>query len=188
MTIHSAADLRDIDQRTFIVSSCSWIPKNLISCIDMKANPYFMSYPHLALTLLIHPTRHTLLKIILHSNLPGQANFGRTTRADWIILAASPTSPGTQRAERGCRQKWKSIKDVLGTEEEEGVIVLDRGVEAGEGLKGDIGLTGTSLSSSHLLVRRAHHETCGGGTDIHGFPGIAFEVTKQDLVETVFIF
>lgn len=56
------------------------------------ANPYFISHPHLGLTFLLHPTTHTLLKIILHSNLPGEVNFGRSSRCPFVFLPVSQPS------------------------------------------------------------------------------------------------
>lgn len=70
------------------------------------ANPYFISHPHLGLTFLLHPTSHTLLKIILHSNLPGEVNFGRCSRCSWEIV--------THTSERrGSAHPFSSISDLL---------------------------------------------------------------------------
>lgn len=70
------------------------------------ANPYFLSYPHLGLTFLLHATRHVLLKVILHSNLPGEVNFGRTTRCLWEIVPP--------RGERQiCSTEFGAVAEVL---------------------------------------------------------------------------
>jgi hypothetical protein len=112
-------------------SSC--FPKSLL------ANPYFIFYPHLALTLLIHPTNHTVLKIILHSNLPGEVNFGRTGKSPWLIN----TFEGESRSSSDSFTRIKEIWSSTG-EGDEAAMILDRAVEGGEGLKGDRSLTGQS--------------------------------------------
>ncbi|GAA6020823.1 hypothetical protein JCM11491_004665 [Sporobolomyces phaffii] len=77
----------------------------------LDLNPYFLSYPHLGLTLMIQPpatasfsssspsasSSHVLAKIILHANLPGQINFGRTSRCTWSIS----TTGDAERDQRG---------------------------------------------------------------------------------------
>lgn len=96
-----------------------------------------MFYPHIALTLLLHSINHTLLKIILHSNLPGEVGFGRTSKAPWVIN----TSDGESRRNN---QSFARIKEILqgSDDKEQRTMTLDRGVEGGEGLKGDRSLTG----------------------------------------------
>lgn len=47
----------------------------------------FWSYPQLGMDFLMHPTKKTLLKIVLHVNLPAHENFGVSKRAFFDILA-----------------------------------------------------------------------------------------------------
>ncbi|BGP18252.1 hypothetical protein JCM10213v2_006310 [Rhodosporidiobolus nylandii] len=76
---------------------------------DLSPNPYFLSYPHLGLTLLLSSSpsssipAHALLKIILHSNLPGEVNFGRTARCLWEL-----------RREGGGGEKLVGVEDGAG--------------------------------------------------------------------------
>ncbi|KAI5475626.1 hypothetical protein MNV49_001087 [Pseudohyphozyma bogoriensis] len=62
---------------------------------SLLPNPYFTSYPHLGLTFLLDPTSHVLLKIILHSNLPGEVNFGRSARCFWEMVVVFPWPPSS---------------------------------------------------------------------------------------------
>lgn len=47
---------------------------------------------------MLHPTRHVLIKMMLHSNLPGEVNFGRTARIEWELVrdgtSTTTTTPG----------------------------------------------------------------------------------------------
>lgn len=77
------------------------------------ANPYFLSYPHLGLTLLLSSspsssTPHCLVKVILHSNLPGEVQFGRTARARCVLLGANA---GAERV--GIEEGWEALREFL---------------------------------------------------------------------------
>lgn len=97
-----------------------------------------MSYPHLALTLLLDPTSHTLLKILLHSNLPGEINFGRTSKSIWSFT----THKKEDKQRRTNEDDWNAVREILSVERrDEGMMILDRGVEGGEGLKGERSVT-----------------------------------------------
>ncbi|SCV73735.1 BQ2448_6165 [Microbotryum intermedium] len=172
MSIHSLPDTTSSDALDPILSDLS------------PANPYFLSYPSLGITLLVHGSRHYLLKVILHSNLPGEVNFGRTHRCRWALVDPSG-------ARVGCEQAFTKIRLRLlgggsrpaspkgGCEEEkddltpkkhakssvEKPMILDRTADGGEG-----------------------SEVKGKTTEIHGFPGVAFEVTVSGDVETVWLF
>jgi hypothetical protein len=50
---------------------------------------YFASHFDLGLDFLFDATTHRLLKVVLHSNLPGEALFGRYARCSWSLTAAS---------------------------------------------------------------------------------------------------
>ncbi|KWU41801.1 hypothetical protein RHOSPDRAFT_36627, partial [Rhodotorula sp. JG-1b] len=118
-------------------------------------NPYFLSYPHLGLTLLISTSSssssHLLEKVILHSNTPGQVQFGRTARALWTIVrrrrrqrspAPPPPTTATTSADAeveaevgvGVERGFEAVREYLrgggggggGAEEDERPIELDR--------------------------------------------------------------
>ena len=63
---------------------------------------------------MLDPTRHILLKLILHSNLPGQDGFGKTARCRWAIIGEGRR----ERSDEGrilaqCDQNFDSIADAI---------------------------------------------------------------------------
>ncbi|GAA5906625.1 uncharacterized protein JCM6883_004536 [Sporobolomyces salmoneus] len=253
-------------------------------------NPYFLSYPHLALTLLLQPrsgsTSQVLEKIILHSNLPGQINFGRTSRANWRIVYQNDHDQRGIQEEGvggvGGEEKFERIKEFIknkngttnsvGLKEEDTTMKTttttllipvpstsessnskknkkNKSKPSGPVLKevdllssspldsspstspGHLGRTPSPLRNESLpsdsttigaqeseseererereeedekpmildrTASAAENDLTGGSgggggtkgrtTEIHGFPGIAFEVTKSRDVETVWLF
>ncbi|GAA5825424.1 hypothetical protein JCM11251_006977 [Rhodosporidiobolus azoricus] len=266
---------------------------------SLSPNPYFLSFPHLGLTLLLtsSPTPrplvpssrfstlippHTLLKIILHSNLPGESNFGRTARAVWVFKReggegggslggvedgwervrgvlrrkgtgagtavsagerepSPPSSPssssvagsgtrateasgtaavGKKKSKKGAvKVREMGVENLLGLstfdeggrgtspsslavprpsvnstaddqhqeeegeEEEEKPMILDHGADGGGGGYGvSVGAGGGADGGTRSGAGR------GKTTEIHGFPGIALEVTQEGEVETVWLF
>ncbi|KAM0748079.1 hypothetical protein T439DRAFT_328065 [Meredithblackwellia eburnea MCA 4105] len=180
----------------------------------LSPNPYFISHPHLGLTFLIHPTSHTLLKIILHSNLPGEVNFGRSSRCSWEIV-----TPNSDR--KGSSHPFSAISNLLLSSGDDGrhlgvhhgangsqrsASVDSSGSHRSGGSGRSKGSKGEHSSSNGI---RDHASLSGeperpmildrtvdGGdgavngktTEIHGFPGIALEVTGSGDVETVWLF
>ncbi|GAA5822663.1 hypothetical protein JCM3770_002859, partial [Rhodotorula araucariae] len=178
-------------------------------------NPYFLSYPHLGLTLLLASTTHILLKIIIHSNLPGEVQFGRTARAAWALVSAQgkritcdegwgalssvfagggvgaassgggvgvaarkKPSPGRPRVQE------QGVADLLGLSSASGSPVATSGMAMA-----DVGAP-EDAQKPMILDRTADGRdgVRGKPTEIHGFPGIAFEVTSSGDVETVWLF
>ena len=90
MSIHSTTT--SVDPSLSRSSPRTLFPSSPHSCFYHTANPYFISHPHLGLTFLLHPTTHTLLKLILHSNLPGEVNFGRSSRCPFVFVPASSSA------------------------------------------------------------------------------------------------
>ncbi|GAA5879924.1 hypothetical protein JCM8547_003703 [Rhodosporidiobolus lusitaniae] len=251
----------------------------------LSPNPYFLSYPHLGLTLLLtsSPTPpslpspstssslippHTLLKIVLHSNLPGKVNFGRTARAVWAFFregegesegeggrgggrlvgvedgaeavrkalrlrtaksggGTSPSPPGSgissngSSASGGGGKKKKGgnggaggqgsgkVENLLGlstfgvhssssSPSSSSPSPLSAGGKKGGEEKDTEGEDGEG-ERPMILDRTADGSVAGndggkgGGlrgktTEIHGFPGVALEVTQEGEVETVWLF
>lgn len=56
-----------------------------------EPNPYFMSYYNLGLDFLIDPIANVVIKIILHSNIPGEVLFARYSRCPWSIARQTST-------------------------------------------------------------------------------------------------
>ncbi|BGP33874.1 hypothetical protein JCM10296v2_005680 [Rhodotorula toruloides] len=176
----------------------------------LQPNPYFLSYPHLGLTFLVSSssTPHTLEKVILHSNLPGEVQFGRTTRAAWAVVR------GGERV--GVEDGWKSMKAFLeaganGTGRTPSPLAT--GSAGKKGKKGDVkeanvddllgfesaaaspnergGMLGGRGDDKPMVLDRTAGEGRGGvkgkPTEIHGFPGIALEVTQSGDIETAWL-
>lgn len=53
---------------------------------------YFASHFDLGMDFLLDGSTHRLLKVVVHSNLPGEALFGRYARCSWTLTAASGQS------------------------------------------------------------------------------------------------
>ncbi|POW23046.1 hypothetical protein PSHT_00528 [Puccinia striiformis] len=56
------------------------------------ANPYFMSYFNIGVDFLIDPINNAVLKIILHSNIPGEVLFARYSRCPWSLVSTDEAS------------------------------------------------------------------------------------------------
>ena len=125
------------------------------SLTPTAANPYFLSHPHLGLTFLLHPTSHTLLKIILHSNLPGEVNFGSSARCAWELVGADGERVGGEEGfdrvkqllvggEHGSdegsvdstRSDGSGASKATGRREVERPMILDRAVDGGDSVVG----------------------------------------------------
>lgn len=195
---------------------------------------------------MLDPTRHVLLKLILHSNLPGQDGFGKTARCRWTIVGRREASDDDQRILAQCDQNFDSIAgaiDRIKTRDGCGTTTMDGGVSRrsspDDDDDDDVARSGTSKLAPReqpmILDRTANDQdtTVKGrltgkfvslcvclwrrgisinltsrfgangnratdlssrgfystrDTEIHGFPGIAFEVTQSRHVETVWLF
>ncbi|GAA5999256.1 uncharacterized protein JCM10292_001705 [Rhodotorula paludigena] len=191
----------------------------------LDPNPYFLSYPHLGLTLLVSSapsssfsdSAHTLEKILIHSNLPGEVQFGRTARAPWTLVLSD--------AERvGCEAGFERVRGALsGGAVGAGTCVAGRARPAARGggkrveqpledlvvgssssspnggggggspasaRSGGGGAGGAERERPMILDRTADGRdgVRGKTTEIHGFPGIALEVTQSGDIETVWLF
>jgi hypothetical protein len=82
----------NVSTRSLILSLFTF-DNNVNVCFNHSAqNAYFLSYFSLGFDLLIHPTTHRVLKVVLHSNLPGEVLFGRYARAHWELAFSSSGS------------------------------------------------------------------------------------------------
>ncbi|CEQ40070.1 SPOSA6832_01637 [Sporobolomyces salmonicolor] len=215
---------------------------------SMALNPYFLSYPHLGLTLLVSPPQspssapHLLTKIILHSNLPGEVNFGRNARCAWRL--ASQGQEGEAGRGVGVEDGFETVREMLKPSGSSNRSVNGRGAppspyvapvptgglrpktKLANGRKPsarekEVDLLGLSLNLEDSIRSGASgssgrgsaeggdaaevdeeerpmilDRTADGGegcikgktTEIHGFPGIALEVTGSGDIETVWLF
>lgn len=51
-------------------------------------NAYFFNYFSLGLDFMLDPTSHAVVKIIMHSNTPGEVLFGRYAKCRWTLAQA----------------------------------------------------------------------------------------------------
>ncbi|ORY83569.1 hypothetical protein BCR35DRAFT_303447 [Leucosporidium creatinivorum] len=200
------------------------------SSIDpsLQPNAYFVSHPHLGLTFLLHPTKHILLKIILHSDLPGEINFGRTSRCRWELVDSMgerrssldafssiaellvPTSNGDETTAPRLIPGSDGLLSVnSGGGSRVGSVDSNRsaspastgskaGRKKGKGRTVEVEVSRPSTSTTENEIERPMvlDRAADGGegpvkgktTEIHGFPGIALEVTGSGDLETVWLF
>ncbi|GAA5888721.1 hypothetical protein JCM5296_000081 [Sporobolomyces johnsonii] len=215
---------------------------------SMALNPYFLSYPHLGVTLLLSPPQspssapHLLTKVILHSNLPGEVNFGRTSRCAWRLASPGQREGGGGGVGVGVEDGFEKVKAMLKPsassnggrtpspnpspfsngahtrpktklsngkkpaslkEKEVDLLGLSLNLEdsirsgasggsgSGNGSVAESGAAEADEDERPMILDR----TADGGegsvkgktTEIHGFPGIALEVTSSGDVETVWL-
>ncbi|GAA5959588.1 hypothetical protein JCM8115_003762 [Rhodotorula mucilaginosa] len=179
----------------------------------LEPNPYFLSYPHLGLTLLISPSSHLLEKVILHSNTPGQVQFGRTARALWTIVrrrrrqrSPAPTAATTSvdadaelggEVGVGVECGFEAVREYLrgggeggGAGEDERPIELDRTAFLSSAGGGPMhSTTGHGSGSEGAQQQQTDSGIRGPSTEIYGFSsGVACEVTQSGDVETLWLF
>ncbi|GAA96947.1 uncharacterized protein L969DRAFT_96839 [Mixia osmundae IAM 14324] len=129
---------------------------------ETGSNPCFYSYFNLGIEFLVSPD-NLVIKIILHSNLPGQVLFGSFARANWILRRedASEDETGINGDEmpaiRTTIASWGLSNEPMQP------MQLDRAADA-------LDLT---LKAPTRLV---------------GYPNCVFEVTDSKTVETLWLF
>lgn len=179
----------------------------------LEPNPYFLSYPHLGFTLLISTSSssssHLLEKIILHSNTPGQVQFGRTARALWTVVWRTRRTGTTFAANVdnttpeagagvgvGVERGFEAVREYLrggGAKEDERPIELDRTAflsSAGPPMPSATGHGyGHGPRSEGAQQQQTDSGIRGPSTEIYGFSsGVACEVTQSGDVETLWLF
>ncbi|KAH9808988.1 hypothetical protein DFH28DRAFT_1099013 [Melampsora americana] len=158
-----------------------------------EPNPYFMSYYNLGLDFLIDPITNVVIKIILHSNIPGEVLFARYSRCPWEIRKNSTSQPisslekstsiiryiksepsissSSSTSDRSYRNKDHTLKS-------EGEIDSERSV--------------TYVEPAMVLDRTADVMDDGftlqKPTRLIGLDGAILEVTDNDEVETLWVF
>ncbi|PLW40622.1 hypothetical protein PCANC_13027 [Puccinia coronata f. sp. avenae] len=173
-------------------------------------NPYFMSYFNLGVDFLIDPITNVVVKIVLHSNIPGEVLFARYSRCPWSLCSMDEdvdVAISTDKAAHINQQIRASfIQDEWETEEKpEGPMDTGKlcesfsshaAVGSPDGNARKVSATTTTLSNmiepAMLLDRTADVVDDGlvltRPTRLYGHPGIVLEVTEDDDVETVWLF
>lgn len=166
-------------------------------------NPYFMSYFNIGVDFLIDPITHVVLKVILHSNIPGEILFARYSRCPWFICFDDQDVPSTEKASF-VNQKIKNNPESRDAEycEVEASDIPEKPCDPTNPPVSDGSISKASatppVSLSHmiepamLLDRTADMIDDGlilrRPTKLYGHQGIVLEVTQDDDVETVWLF
>ncbi|KAH8917878.1 hypothetical protein BT69DRAFT_1354373 [Atractiella rhizophila] len=91
-----------------------------------EPNPYFYLYPSQGLTFLFSATSNTLLKVLLHSNLPGEVHWGRNHRCRWTIRNGSSSISESDNLE--------TIQSFFATSQQPGTTTLPIPIPAARSL------------------------------------------------------
>lgn len=171
-------------------------------------NPYFMSYFNLGVDFLIDPITHVVLKVVLHSNIPGEVLFARYSRCPWSLRSMqddSDVAVSTDKAAHINQQiKATTAPKESENDKSEGVLVETGtlcesfGSQAADrspgGNTSEVPTQAFSnmIEPAMLLDRTADVIDDGlvltRPTRLYGHPGIALEVTEDEDVETVWLF
>lgn len=133
-----------------------------------------------------HPDRLVATKLVLHGNIPGSYEFNRHRRCRWEIgyLGEPPVSSETEfkHIETRMNEAWEGAFPPGKPQPRQRGMVLNRGWGDSPGSSCEF-LGGWEESGA----RRA--EASGDSTTtLYGFPGLVFEVLKNDYVNTVTVF
>lgn len=97
---------------------------------EIPPNAYFFNYFSLGLDFLFHPESNKLIKILLHSNTPGEVLFGRYNRCRWR-LKRNGQSEGVATSEddvrlfsQSCRHCQDMFVDLYDLIDQEGQSLL----------------------------------------------------------------
>lgn len=137
-----------------------------------------------------HPERLVATKLVLHGNIPGSYEFNRHRRCRWDIgylddgSGKGPVTSETEfkYVEERMNEKWESAYPPGKAPQRQRGMVLNRGWGDSPGSSCEF-LGGWEESGA----KRA--EANGDSTTtLYGFPGMVFEVLKNDFVNAVTIF
>ena len=141
----------------------------------------------------------TVTKILLHANVPGSYPFNRHRRSRWKIFPDSKTpSPDALTSEMSFYNISGELKDLwrgfYANEEEQKSMqrgmVLNRGWS--ESPESSVELLGGWEDSAAPLKQSPSKEAEGvqglGNTELFGFPGLLFEVLKNDTISCLTVY
>ena len=137
----------------------------------------------------------TVMKILLHGNVPGSYPFNRHRRIRWVFEHIAPTSDGTllnsemnfvtlSRHLRGVLRKTYSNAEEEKADQRN--MVLNRGWGDSPGSSceflGDWESSVSSKKDELVKGEASHGEENLGNTELFGFPSMVFEVLKNGTV------
>lgn len=134
------------------------------SCSGGNAEPaYFYNYFQHGLDFLLSPT-HVVIKIILHSNIPGSPLFQRYKRCNWEIEGRPEDDEDDTPPRKRFHDRFETISHFLSPSEPPPSMLLDRTDD-------DEAITLPSAT-----------------TRLHGYDGIILEVSESSQVVAVMLF
>lgn len=138
-----------------------------------------------------HPDRLVATKLVLHGNVPGSYEFNRHRRCRWDIAyledhdsfpEAITSETSFRDIERRMNNKWESAYPVGQKPQRQRGMVLNRGWGDSPGSSCEF-LGGWEESGA-----RRTGSNGDSTTTLFGFPGLVFEVLRNDYVNTVTVF
>ncbi|MBW0487961.1 hypothetical protein O181_027676 [Austropuccinia psidii MF-1] len=175
-----------------------------------EPNPYFMSYFNLGVDFLIDPLSNRVLKVIMHSNIPGEVLFARYSRCPWEICTTHDQSPlGTNTGKATLLiQRLKTNPCEENSDPSEVPTAGDsssphdpppsESSSSGQPFNNQnedasAAETLVKMMEPVMLLDRTADILDEGlllqkPTRLYGLPGIAFEVTQDDDIETIWLF
>ncbi|KIJ99374.1 hypothetical protein K443DRAFT_133084 [Laccaria amethystina LaAM-08-1] len=127
-------------------------------------NGYFYNYFQHGMDFLLSGTSHTVIKIILHTNLPGSSMFQRYKRCNWEIEGKPEDDEDDTPPRKRFYDRFETISHFLSPREPPPSMLLDR----------------TDEEDDLTLPSPA--------TRLHGYDGIILEVTESSQIAAVMLF
>ncbi|KAK2593277.1 hypothetical protein QQS21_009001 [Conoideocrella luteorostrata] len=135
-----------------------------------------------------HPDRLVATKLVLHGNVPGSYEFNRHRRCRWEIaylddgVDTITSETDFRDIEQRMNQKWESTYPAGKAPQRQRGMVLNRGWGDSPGSSCEF-LGGWEESGAKRVEANGDSTTT-----LFGFPGIVFEVLRNDYVNTVTVF
>lgn len=141
--------------------------------------------------------RTTVTKVLLHSNVPGSFSFNRHRRSRWKIALDTSENTAVLTSEMPFIQVSSTLKEAWKTsyanpEEAKSMqrgMVLNRGW--GESPESSIELLGGFEEQQSTEIERDAKSYCLpslSNTELFGFPGMLFEVLKNDAISCLTVY
>ncbi|OAA46956.1 UPF0183 domain-containing protein [Metarhizium rileyi] len=130
-----------------------------------------------------HPDRLVATKVVLHGNVPGSYEFNRHSRCRWEIAYLDDVTSETQfkHVEECMKSKWQSAFS-------ENVPQRQRGMVLNRGWGDSPGSSCEFLGGWEDSGAKRADANGDSTTTLYGFPGMVFEVLRNDHVNAVTIF
>ena len=139
------------------------------------------------------PDRLVATKLVLHGNIPGSYEFNRHRRCRWDIAYLDPPPNSETKfseIEERLNEKWKGVVPGAESDARQRGMVLNRGW--GDSPGSSCELLGGWEDSSAVAPTAGLPKRADGSDDstttLYGFPGLVFEVLRNDYVNAVTVF